>query len=73
LSTVEARRRLENYGPNVLHDPNGLSWFAALGRQLRSPLLLLLIFAASAAVLSGEWIDAAIVLLIVVMTVGSME
>ena len=39
-------------------------------RQLRSPLLLLLIFAAAASVLSGEWLDAAIVLTIVVVTVG---
>jgi Mg2+-importing ATPase len=40
-----------------------------LSRQLQNPLLLLLVFAASASGLSGEWIDAAIVMTIVVATV----
>ena len=34
---------------------------------MRSPLLLLLVFAAAASAVSGEWFDAAIVLAIVLM------
>ena len=40
-----------------------------LWRQRQSPLLLLLVFAASASALSGEWIDAAVVMTIVIVTV----
>jgi Mg2+-importing ATPase len=47
-----------------------LSRLDVVVRQIRSPLLLLLVFAAGAAVLSGEWLDATIVLFIVVVTVG---
>jgi Mg2+-importing ATPase len=39
-------------------------------RQLRSPLLLLLVFAAFASVVTGQWLDAAIVLAIVFATVA---
>jgi hypothetical protein len=35
-----------------------LSRLSVLGRQLRSPLLLLLVFAAGASALTGEWVDA---------------
>src|SRR5262249_3664909 len=37
--------------------------------QLRSPLLLLLVFAAAASAFTGEWVDATIVLVIVAATV----
>ena len=43
---------------------------ASCSNQLRSPLLLLLVFAAGASALTGEWVDAAIVLAIVVASVG---
>ena len=39
-------------------------------RQLKSPLLLLLVFAAVMSLIAGEWSDAGIVLVIVVATVG---
>ena len=70
LSSAEAARRLRDYGPNELQDHRPLSRVGVLLRQLRSPLLLLLIFAAAASALSGEWLDSAIVLTIVVATVG---
>jgi Mg2+-importing ATPase len=41
-----------------------------LWNQLRSPLLLLLIVAALASAMSGEWGDACIVLLIVMTSAG---
>jgi Mg2+-importing ATPase len=39
-------------------------------RQLRSPLLLLLIVAAAVSMLTGEWLDAAIVVAIVIASAG---
>ena len=65
LSAAEAELRLRQYGPNALDAQKPLSRLRVVQNQLRSPLLLLLIFAAGASILSGEWFDAAIVLVIV--------
>ena len=70
LSSAEAANRLREYGPNELRDQSNLTRTGVLIRQLRSPLLLLLVFAAAASALSGEWLDATIVLAIVAATVG---
>lgn len=70
LSAGDAARRLTEYGPNELRERRPLSRLDVMARQIRSPLLLLLLFAAGASVLSGEWIDAGIVLAIVIATVG---
>jgi Mg2+-importing ATPase len=70
LSRTEAARRLAEYGCNELRERRQVSRLDVLSRQLRSPLLLLLVFAAGASVLTGEWLDAAIVLAIVIATVA---
>jgi len=70
LSSAEAAMRLLQYGPNELREQRALSPFRVFGNQFRSPLLLLLVFAAGASVLTGEWLDAGIVLLIVAATVS---
>jgi Mg2+-importing ATPase len=70
LSGAEAARRLREHGPNVLRERQRLSRLDVLARQLRSPLLLLLVFAAGASAVTGEWLDAAIVLTIVIATVS---
>ena len=66
LSSEEAAARLRHYGPNALDVQKPLSRIQVLLNQLRSPLLLLLIFAAGASMVTGEWFDAAIVLVIVI-------
>jgi Mg2+-importing ATPase len=70
LSRTEAVQRLTEYGSNELRERRQLSPLDVLTRQLRSPLLLLLVFAAGASALTGEWLDAAIVLTIVIATVA---
>lgn len=65
LDTAEASQRLEHYGPNVVGEHVTLSRLAVVWNQVRSPLLLLLLFAAVVSVITGEWIDAVIVLAIV--------
>ena len=65
LHAAEASQRLERYGPNVVGEHATLSRLAVVWNQLRSPLLLLLLFAAAVSVITGEWIDAVIVLAIV--------
>jgi P-type Mg2+ transporter len=69
LSTPDAEARLARYGPNALDGSRSRSWAHVLANQLRSPLLLLLVFAAIASGLTQEWLDAGIVLVIVVTTV----
>lgn len=69
LESSEAAARLRQYGPNELKEHRGLSRLRALTNQLRSPLLLLLLFAAAASLATREWLDALIVLTIVVATV----
>jgi P-type Mg2+ transporter len=70
LTSTEARQRLDFYGPNTIREQDRVSRLTVLGRQLRSPLLLLLVFAAGASVLTGEWLDAAIVMTIVFASVA---
>jgi Mg2+-importing ATPase len=70
LSSEEAARRLRVYGRNELRAERDMSRLVVCLRQLRSPLLLLLVFAAAASAFTGEWLDAAIVLTIVVATVA---
>ncbi|HWO23575.1 MAG TPA: magnesium-translocating P-type ATPase [Kofleriaceae bacterium] len=70
LTTDEAARRLERVGTNEIHPRRALSWVRLLWRQVRSPLVLLLVFAACASTATGEWADAAIVAAILVASVG---
>ena len=70
LSSADAAVRLRQYGPNTVRAHRPLSRLTVLLNQLRSPLLLLLIFAAGASAITREWVDATIVLTIVVATVA---
>jgi Mg2+-importing ATPase len=70
LSSVEAARRLTQFGPNEASESSVVTRLGVLWSQLRSPLLLLLLFAAAVSILTGEWTDAVIVLAIVVASVG---
>ncbi|MGC4080900.1 MAG: cation-transporting P-type ATPase, partial [Vicinamibacterales bacterium] len=70
LTTADAEARRSELGANVLRRPERLSRVTTLWRQLASPLLLLLAFAATASALSGEWLDASIVVAIVVASVA---
>lgn len=70
LTAEDAARTRREVGPNELRESRRLSRLDVLSRQVRSPLLLLLIFAAVASALSGEFVDATIVVTIVIATVG---
>ncbi|MBP6845667.1 MAG: magnesium-translocating P-type ATPase [Kofleriaceae bacterium] len=64
LTAAEAEARLRRYGPNTLQAKAAVTRRAVLWRQLRNPLLLLLVFAAAASLATAAWIDAAIVTVI---------
>jgi Mg2+-importing ATPase len=70
LSTSDAARRLVDYGPNEVREQRPLSRARVLWNQLRNPLLLLLLFAAAMSAATREWIDALIVMVILIASVG---
>jgi len=70
LDAAEAAQRLARVGPNEIHRRRGSSHAVVLWRQVRSPLILLLVFAAIASAISGEWVDATIVGAILTASVG---
>src|SRR3990172_5191949 len=66
LSSGLAQQHLETLGYNLLRDGKKASPFRLFLNQFKSPLVLILVFAAAISILTGEWIDATIVILIVV-------
>jgi Mg2+-importing ATPase len=69
LSAAEAARRLTHYGANVVSSHRTRVW-AVLWRQVRSPLLALLVTAAVISFFVGEHSDAVIIGVIVALSVG---
>lgn len=65
LSSDEAKARLAAFGDNAIHARRSSSAVAAFLRQFRSPLVLILIFAAGVSAVVGEGSEAAIIAVIV--------
>ena len=65
LSSEEAARRLAAHGPNAVDAQVQETVLRQLLRQFASPLVLILAFGAVVSVLAGEWVDAAIIVAIV--------
>ncbi|WP_348628685.1 HAD-IC family P-type ATPase [Mesorhizobium sp. M1A.F.Ca.IN.022.07.1.1] len=61
LSNVDAARRLTKFGRNVLAPRSGGSALTVFARQFRSPLMLILVFAAAVSAFVGEGHEAAII------------
>ena len=64
LSAEDAGRRLVDAGPNELADERGPSLFALFVRQFTSPLIYILIFAAVVTAAIAEYIDTAIIVVV---------
>ncbi|MFM8392336.1 MAG: magnesium-translocating P-type ATPase, partial [Acidobacteriota bacterium] len=62
LSSTEAVRRLADYGPNRLRDAGRTRALLILLSQFKSPLVLILVFAALISVLTGGLVDTLILL-----------
>jgi Mg2+-importing ATPase len=65
LSTDEARQRLAQFGPNVLKAREKATALELFLNQFKSPIILILLFATGVSAVLGEWVDALIVLVIV--------
>ncbi len=61
LSSAEARRRLEQDGPNVLTRARGVSWVRKLLEQFVQPLVVVLLIASGVSVALGDYVDAAVI------------
>lgn len=65
LTATQAAAQLLRDGPNVLEAQSHTSAWILLFSQFKSPLVVILIVAAIISMLAGEWIDASVVLAIV--------
>jgi Mg2+-importing ATPase len=65
LSSAQACAKLHLIGPNSVQDTLQLSALRLLLRQFESPLVLILIFAAVISVALQQWVDSAIILVVV--------
>jgi Mg2+-importing ATPase len=65
LSPGEARLRLARDGPNALSTLQQATALSLLVSQFKSPLVLILMLACLISLLAAEWVDAAVVLVIV--------
>jgi Mg2+-importing ATPase len=65
LSGDEARHRLEQYGPNALKTRERATALGLFLNQFKSPIVLILLFATGVSALLQEWVDAVIILIIV--------
>ena len=66
LTSAKAAELLAVVGPNSVEDAQRLGPLRLLWRQVESPLVLILIFAAAVSLGLSQWVDAAIILAIVI-------
>jgi Mg2+-importing ATPase len=66
LNTAEATRRLKIVGPNSVRQRTSLTRLNLFVRQFKEPLMLILLFAVIVSVLAGEWLDAAVVMAVII-------
>jgi P-type Ca2+ transporter type 2C len=66
----EARSRLRVYGNNILPKGRKSTWLTFLLRQLRSPLVYILIIGAVLTAWLHEWVDMSVILLAVIVNIA---
>ena len=69
LSSVEAAARLVTVGPNAVRTHKAQAW-VVLGRQLKSPILILLFVTAGLSLALGDAINSTVIGVILVFSVG---
>jgi P-type Ca2+ transporter type 2C len=67
LSQVEAEKRLERYGPNELEERGAISPWVILINQFKEVMVAILIVAAVVSLALGEYLDAAVIMAIVIL------
>src|SRR4030042_872882 len=67
LTSAEAKRRLDEYGPNELEEEPPPTFWERLWNQLSDFIVIILLVAAVVSALLGDWIEAAVIMAIVVL------
>ena len=73
LTTAEAQKRLEQYGPNKLKEAEKPTLLQRFIEQLKDPMLIILMIAAGVSALTGmiagenEWAEVIIILAVVLL------
>ena len=70
LTSEEAGRRLEEYGPNQLPEPRRATWVMIFLTQLASPLIYILLVAAVISLAMGHASDAVVIVVVVLINAG---
>jgi len=70
LSSVEAAQRLRTLGPNTLDEEQDTGVVRLALRQFKSPLVLILVFGGVVSASLRDWLDAAIILAVVLGSCG---
>ena len=65
LTAADAEQRLATLGPNVLEAKKKATALGLFLNQFKSPIILILIFATGVSAVTKEWVDAVIILAIV--------
>ncbi len=68
LTDREARRRLARSGPAPEIFQGRPDWLLLIGRQFKNPLVVVLLFASACSMLLADWVEAVVVLGIVLMS-----
>jgi Ca2+-transporting ATPase len=69
LSSAEAARRLQEYGPNEIGAAKGTSPWALLFGQLQNVLIVILLVATALSAFLGHWVEAIAIAVIVIFAV----
>ncbi|HXL05022.1 MAG TPA: cation-translocating P-type ATPase [Bacillota bacterium] len=67
LSSVEAKSRLERYGPNALAEEEEKTLLQMFIDQFKDFLVLILVASTVIAAIMGEWIDASVIMAILIL------
>ncbi|WP_303903928.1 cation-translocating P-type ATPase [Thiohalomonas denitrificans] len=67
LDDKEARRRLEEHGPNYLQEKRQRPWWRRLLDQFNNILIIILLIAAAVTSMLGQWVDAGAIFAVVLI------
>src|SRR5687768_10888165 len=67
LTTDEVAARLKKFGPNSIAESKGTSVLVILARQFKSPIVFLLLFAATLSLVYAKWGDAVAILIVLLI------
>ncbi|HEY7264471.1 MAG TPA: cation-transporting P-type ATPase [Trebonia sp.] len=71
LSSAEAAARLARFGPNELPRARRTSFWELIAGQLRDPLVMVLLVAVVLTLATGDWTDAGVILLVIVVNTAA--